>query len=160
MLGFLGDYYPRFPMGGGAVKFLAVMDPAMPKRLRSYRIGIAQRCLIAFIHCRLGSSSLHSRTAARWLASRARQAQHHSCLHRHHPSVCMDGGRPRLASLLGVTQGSARPGPHRDPIKSSHDLIEPMAFILAVRVSEGASDTHMPSGKMSRQRSRNLLKRF
>ena len=72
----------------------------------------------------------------------------------------MDGGRPRLASLLGVTQGSARPGPHRDPIKSSHDLIEPMAFILAVRVSERASDTHMPSSKMSRQRYRNLFKRF
>ena len=60
--------------------------------------------------------------------------------------------------------GLPRDQPDQDPTATQsnprRDLIGPMAFILAVRVSEGDSDTHMPSGKMSRQRSRKLQTRF
>ena len=51
----------------------------------------------------------------------------------------------------GVPERLASRTPPR-PNQIFADLIGPMAFILAVRVSRRASDTHMPSGKMSRQR--------
>ena len=76
-----------------------------------------------------------------------------------HPSssVCMSivgGGRPRLASLQGVSPeiNQARTPPRPNQIFA--DLIGPMAVYPRRTSPEAASDTHMPSRKMSRQRSR------
>ena len=118
-------------------------------------------CIILYF--RLGSGSLHLRTAARGShRARAGLSAIYACIFIICLCVCayLDGGRPIWRHSRGCPQRLTRPEPHRDPIKSSHDLIEPMASFLAVRVSEGASDTHMPSGKMSRQRSRNYLSGF
>ena len=124
-------------------------------------------CVYRLTHCAallhslpawLGLASL--RTAARWLASRARRAQrHHTCITSGGTSVISvfdEACRWAAGVRYGVTPGgvperlASRTPPRPNQIFA--DLIGPMAFILAVRVSRRASDTHMPSGKMSRQR--------
>ena len=126
---------PPLPDGGGGREILALMAPAVPGRLRSYRIVfIAQRYCI---HCRLGSGLLYLRTAARWLASRARRAQrHHTCITSGGTSVISvfdEACRWAAGVRYGVTPGgvperlTSRTPPRPNQIFA--DLIGPMAFI-------------------------------